>query len=185
MLYGPQWLGAAGVLRIYCVVGASQAIGSTVVWIYQSQGRSDWLLRWGLVASGVTIAGIVAGAAYGTIESVALGYGFVTVVVLAYPRFAIPGRLIGLRPRDVLGAVGGPLLAALAMSAVIFGLGLVLSTHLSTALDFALRATLGLVLYLILCGAFRVRGLEELRAVIRSRLRTDSEAPRSPRPPPA
>src|SRR6185503_14704767 len=135
----------------------------TVVWIYQSQGRTDWLLRWGLVAGVVTIAGIVAGAVFGSIESVALGYAIVTVIVLGYPRFAIPGRLIGMRPLDVLRAVGGPLGAAILMAGAMLGLGIVFSRHVSNGVDFVLRALVGFVLYLVICGVLRVRGLEEFR----------------------
>jgi PST family polysaccharide transporter len=177
VVFGPQWLGSAPVLRIYCVVGASHVIGSTTIWIYQARGRTDWLMRWGLVAAAITIAGIALGAVFGTIESVAIGYAVATVLVLAYPRFAVPGRLIGLRVLDVVAVVVGPAAAALTMAATLYGAGLLLSGHVSRGVDLGLRAAVGLVFYLVISGLFKLRGLGELRRAVRSRLGVAAEEP--------
>lgn len=52
-LLGPQWAGMIPVFQILCLVGMVQSIASTVGWIYQSQGRTDWMFRWGIL--GVTL----------------------------------------------------------------------------------------------------------------------------------
>lgn len=183
VLYGSQWSSAANVLRIYGVVGCSIAIGSTTTWIFKSQGRTDLMFRWGIVAAVVTIAGIVAGVAFGSIESVAIGYGITHVVVLAYHRYSIPGALIGLRPSEVLAAVRGSLACATAMAAGVYGLGLVLESRIPAAADLALRTLLGAIVYLVLAKRLQIRGLAEALEVVRGRLFAEAEpgetAPRS------
>lgn len=177
VLFGEQWLGATTVLRIYCIVGASHALGSTTVWLYKAYGRTDWLLRWGIVGGTTTIAGIVIGVWLGSIESVAACYAVATVLVLGYPRFAIPGRLIGLRAWEVLRAVSGALVAASLMALGLLALGQMTTRWLSPAADFTVRAMLGGVLYLFLARTGRVAGLLELRAAVRARLFPDGTDP--------
>jgi O-antigen/teichoic acid export membrane protein len=170
VLYGDQWLGATSVLRIYCVVGCSIAIGSTTVWLYKAQGRTDLMLRWGLLAATVTIASIGVGIWLGSIETVALCYGLAHVVILAYPRYAIPGRLIGMSPGEVLGASRGALAAAAGMAGLIWALGLLLAPRLSVGVDLLIRTALGAVAYLALSRLFRVRGYHELLGLVRGQL---------------
>jgi PST family polysaccharide transporter len=177
VLYGAQWSGATNVLRIYCVVGCSLAIGSTTTWIFKSQGRTDLMFRWGLVAAAVTIGGIVVGVSFGSIESVAIGYGVTHVAVLAYHRYSIPGRLIGLSPGEVLRAVWGSLSCAVVMAAAVFGVGLVLSERLPAGLDLALRTAFGALLYLVLARSLRVRGFTESLELVRGRLLHEESAP--------
>lgn len=170
VLYGDQWVGAATVLSIYCLVGASHAIGSTVSWIYKSQGRTDWMFRWGLVASAVTIGAIVLGVRLGSIETVAACYAVATVGVLAYPRFAIPGRLIGLAPGEVFAAVQGPLGCAAFMAVAVWSLGWVLAPRVSTPVDLLVRTLVGALVYMLCSRLFSVRGLQEIRAAVRRML---------------
>ncbi|GMV14855.1 MAG: lipopolysaccharide biosynthesis protein [Polyangiaceae bacterium] len=168
VLYGPAWVPAKTVLSIYCIAGASHAVGSTVGWLYMALGRTDLLLRWGLFAGSLTIAGIVLGIWLGSIESVAACYAAVSVLVLSVPRFAWVGRLIGMKVSDVFRAVRGALGASLAVSLALLALGR-LTAGFAPALDFALRGTLALVIYLVLARAFSVRGLAELRAAVRAK----------------
>jgi O-antigen/teichoic acid export membrane protein len=170
VLYGTQWTDASTVLAIYCVVGASQAVGTTTTWIYTSTGRTDLLLRWNLAGGALLIAAIAVGIRLGSIESVAVAYAVMSVGVLSYPRYAIPGRLIGVRPGEVLAAVRGTLASAAAAAAVAWGLGPLLAPRLSAGLDLAVRAGLCAVGYLVLARLFRVRGYSEALAAVRSRL---------------
>lgn len=112
VVYGERWLPIVPTLRILCVVGAFQSVGTTVGWLYQSQGRVDWMLRWGSVASVLMALGFAVGVWWGSIEAVALAYAIVCLGICAYPQFAIPGRLVGLTPLDVLRAVTKPLMGA-------------------------------------------------------------------------
>lgn len=177
VLFGEQWVGAATVLSIYCVVGASHAIGSTVAWIYKSSGRTDVMLRWGLFAAFVTIGAIVLGVRFGSIESVAACYAVASVVVLGYPRFAVAGKLIDLRVVEVFAAIRGALGSALVMAGAVFGLGLLLEPRVSVAVDFALRVAVGVVVYLASAKLFSVRGLMEIRGAIRRMLDRAADEP--------
>jgi O-antigen/teichoic acid export membrane protein len=107
VLYGEKWRGMVPTLQIYCVVGAYQSIATTVGWIYQAQGRTDLMLRWAMIAATLIVAAIGVGVHLGSIEAVAAAYAIVNLVVLSYPQFSVPGRLIGLTPGDVLRAVRG------------------------------------------------------------------------------
>lgn len=167
VLFGPQWLGASTVLGIYCLVGASHAIGSTVTWIYKAQGRTDWMFRWGLGASAVTISAIVLGVFLGSIESVAACYAVATVLLLGYPRFSIPGKLIGMTPGEVFRVVRGALGCAVVMAAGVWGLGRVSESRVPAAVDLGSRTLVGVLVYLFLARTFSVRGLTELRGAIR------------------
>ncbi|MDD5304531.1 MAG: lipopolysaccharide biosynthesis protein, partial [Elusimicrobia bacterium] len=40
-VYGEKWLGAVPLIRILCLTGLSQSLGTTVGWIFNSQGRTD------------------------------------------------------------------------------------------------------------------------------------------------
>ena len=53
------------------------------------------MFRWAIFAGFVIMASLAFGVYLGTIESVALCYA-ASMCVLAYPQFAIPGKLIGL-----------------------------------------------------------------------------------------
>jgi PST family polysaccharide transporter len=170
VLFGPQWLGATTVLRVYCVVGASHAVGSTVTWIYKATGRTDWMLRWGVFAGSLTIGGIALGVALGTIEWVAVCYAIVTVGVLGYPRFSIPGRLIGLGVGEVFRAIRGALGCALLSAGLLWALGVLVPVRLSPVLDLGARAFIGAMVYTTCARVFAIRGLDELRVMVQRQL---------------
>jgi O-antigen/teichoic acid export membrane protein len=115
-VYGSKWQSVAPILQILCVAGAFQSLGTTVGWIYQSQGRTDLMFRWGLVAGGLVIASIVVGIWLGSIRAVATCYAITTVGILTYPQFAIPGRLIDMTPFEVARSVGRIATCALLMT---------------------------------------------------------------------
>ena len=114
VLFGDQWRAAVPVARVLAVGGCFQALGATVGWIYQSQGRSDVMFRWGLFATVVAVAGIVAGLPWGVV-GVATGYT-AAVVVLTPLSHHVAGRLIGMRVRDVLVGVKPALVATTIMA---------------------------------------------------------------------
>ncbi|MCA9596309.1 MAG: lipopolysaccharide biosynthesis protein [Myxococcales bacterium] len=170
VLYGDQWAGAATVLSIFCVTGAFQAISTTVSWIYKSQGRTDVMMRWGLVSGTLTVGAIGVGIYLGSIESVALCYAIMNVVVLGYPELAIPGKLIGLAPVEIFRSVRGALGCSLASTGVIFGLGFVLSPYLSGGADVFVRLTIGVLVYVTLLRVFGVESYQQFRRMAEERL---------------
>jgi PST family polysaccharide transporter len=166
VLYGPKWAPVSSVLKILCVVGMFQSIGTTVGWLYQSQGRTDVMFRWGAVASLLIIASLATGVYIGTLEALAACYAVMTVGVLSYPQFAIPGKLIGMKVREVVGAVSGVLVCAAATAAVVW----VIDRHAIPTLRPGARIAMlipgAAVFYIALLRAFRVDAYMALRGFI-------------------
>jgi O-antigen/teichoic acid export membrane protein len=112
-VFGPSWQPAAALLAVLAPVGLIQAISHTVGTIYQVSGRTDLLLRWGLIAGLLTLTGFVVGLQWGVL-GVASAYTFVTVALL-YPVFAIPFRLIGLPVAALAATLARPALCSLCL----------------------------------------------------------------------
>jgi PST family polysaccharide transporter len=170
VLFGPQWVGAADVLSIYSFTAASQAIATTTTWLYTSQGRTDLLFRWTLAAGALLMTSIYVGVRLGSIEAVAACYAATSVLLLSYPRIALAGRLIGISFGDVFRAIRGVLACALIAAAGIWALGLVTATRLSSATDFVLRASVAVVVYLVLVRVTGAHGYVVFRTTLRGML---------------
>jgi Membrane protein involved in the export of O-antigen and teichoic acid len=90
-LFGDKWAEMIPILQVFCLLGLIQSIGTTVGWIYQSQGRTDIMFRWGLVSGSIFIISFVVGLRWGAL-GVAVAYT-VANFLLWYPSLLIPGRL--------------------------------------------------------------------------------------------
>ena len=178
--FGSKWAASVPVIRIFCLIGIVESIGTSVGWIYQSQGRTDWLFRWGLGGSAVILTAVGIGVAGGTVQAVATAYA-VGILLLTYPAFAIPGRLIGMSFLDVLRAVWGVLLATAVMSAVAWAVGLALPDAPAPVLLLA-RSSVGLVTYAVLVMVWKPQPFVEVRRIIRERRGARSYPP-PPDPP--
>lgn len=145
-LYGPNWEPAIPIVQVLAVVGAFQSIGTTVGWLYLAVGRTDVMFRWGAFASFFLMVAIVIGVSLGNVVTVAYAYA-VCVAVLSYPQFAIPGALVGIRPRQILSAVAAPTVFALVASAASLAVRVLLTDSLHIApVQLAIQSTtLGLV----------------------------------------
>jgi len=167
-LYGEKWRPMVPTLQIYCVVGAFQSIATTVGWLYQSQGRTDWMLRWGVVASTLFVLGIAIGVYFGSIETVAIAYSAVNLL-LAYPLFAVPGKLVGMRAWEVARAVRGSLGCALIGAGVAFVIARAATGHLAIPLLALGELGGGLGAALLAAYWFRVEAYREIRHLLASR----------------
>jgi len=72
-LFGDKWAEMIPILQVFCLLGLIQSIGTTVGWIYQSQGRTDIMFRWGLVSGSIFIISFVVGLRWGAL-GVAVAY---------------------------------------------------------------------------------------------------------------
>ena len=166
-LFGIKWEPMVPVLVILAGVGAIQSVGTTVGSIYQAKGRTDWLLRWGIVSGLMIVIAFVIGLRWG-IVGVAAAYAAV-VAMLTYPSFAIPFRLIDLRFSQLLLALWRPFAATTVMAGVILAAKLIIGTHLNPAGTLSALVSAGVVSYILaswwidqthlreLAGAFGVR----------------------------
>jgi O-antigen/teichoic acid export membrane protein len=115
VLYGEKWLEVAPILAVLAPVGFLQSLFTTVGQIYTVKGRADWLFRWGIGSSAVTVLACVIGLQWGAL-GVAIAYA-ASMIVLAYPCLAIPFRLIDLGVIDFLKPIA-PLFASATVMAV-------------------------------------------------------------------
>jgi O-antigen/teichoic acid export membrane protein len=169
VLYGEKWRGMVPTLQIYCLVGAFQSIGTTVGWIYQSQGRTDLMLRWGMVACTLIVIAIGIGVHFGSIEAVAIAYAVVNLIVLSYPLFSVPGRLIGLVPGEVARAARGSLGCALTGAGFAWLVGHYLGPFLPLAGLAAAEIAVGLGGAVAAARLFDVQAYREVRRLLESR----------------
>lgn len=92
---GPKWDLVVPLLMILSSIGLFQTIGTTVGSIYLAKGRTDLMLKWGLMASVSYLISFGIGLRWGVL-GVALCYSLCNLI-LFYPSLAIPFHLIGLR----------------------------------------------------------------------------------------
>ena len=124
VIFGPQWGRSIFLIQILALVGLMQSISTTVGWIYQSQGRTDILLRWGIFSTVIVVPSLIIGLRW-DVEGVAVAHA-IAAALLAYPCFAIPFKLINLKVGHLFKRLSRVILATLAMGAIIFGLRLFL-----------------------------------------------------------
>ncbi len=93
--FGPQWERSILLVQVLAAVCLQQSLVFPVSWIYQSQGRTDIMFRFSLVATAVSVAAFAIGLIW-DVEGVAIAYAIASFL-LAYPAMAIPFRLINLR----------------------------------------------------------------------------------------
>jgi len=92
---GPKWELVVPLLMILSSIGLFQTIGTTVGSIYLAKGRTDLMLKWGLLAGILYLLSFWIGLRWGVL-GVALCYSLCSLI-LFYPSLAIPFHLIGLR----------------------------------------------------------------------------------------
>jgi PST family polysaccharide transporter len=165
---GQKWEGMVYILRVFCVVGLVQTLTKPTGWIYQSQGRADWMFRWGIFGAGTLIVAIVVGVVLGTIESVAWSY-MIANVLLLYPGVTIPGWLINMSFGEVAKAISGNFLAAGFMAAGVFTLGRFLPGFWPVWVVLSTQVMTGIGLYWSLAYFFQMDAYRELVTILRER----------------
>lgn len=80
---GQQWRDAAAVFQILALCALTQPLYNTTGWLFISRGRTDQLLRLGLVISPAVIGSFAIGLPFG-ITGVALGYSLVLLTILPW-----------------------------------------------------------------------------------------------------
>ena len=164
-LFGHQWRGVVPIFRVLCLSGMLQGVGSTVGLIYTSQGRTDLLFKWGIFAGLGYVASFVIGLRWGAL-GVASSYVAAGYLVMWYPAWTIPGRLIGLSFGEMVRNLVGPFLAATAMGLFILLAGLALPAYWPPWARLAVQAPLGLLGYGALAHLLRLRAYVDLREVL-------------------
>jgi O-antigen/teichoic acid export membrane protein len=163
-LFGQQWRPVITLVMILSVLGIAQSIATTVGIIYQVKGRTDWMFRWGIATGFLAIIAFVIGLHWGII-GVATAY-MIFIVVVTYPGFAIPFRLIQLPMSDLGLVVWRPLLASLLMIIVILGIKFLLPTFLASGWVLAILASVGCMAYLLASWWINRENIQQLFDII-------------------
>jgi O-antigen/teichoic acid export membrane protein len=183
ILYGQGWQKAVPIFRVLCLVGLGQTVGSTVGWIYTSQGRTDLQFRWGVFSSIITVASFFVGIRWGAI-GVAWAYVVTGYVILWYPAWRIPFALISLTFSEMLANLAASFACALAMGGAVWCLRLYLPQDWAAGLRLAILVISGATLYVALCHVWRVRAWVEVCGIAKRRVRRGG-ARQDPIPPKA
>ncbi|MCP4361150.1 MAG: MOP flippase family protein [Chloroflexi bacterium] len=162
-LFGPKWEAVIPVLQILCLVGLKQPIGSTVGWIYQSQGRTNLMFRWSIFAFVVTIISFFIGIRWGVV-GVAAAYA-VGNYLIWYPSVEIPGRLIDMSFKEFIVNVAGIFGCALGMALIVWALGTRFPSEWPNWLQLLIQVAVGVVVYWSLIHIFRVRAYSETKSL--------------------
>jgi PST family polysaccharide transporter len=169
VVLGPEWQPVVPLLQVLCLVAVKQPLGATMGWIYQSQGRTDLMLRWGLVVGAVTIAGFAVGLRWGAL-GVAASYA-VTRYLVWVPAVRIPGRLIGLGFGEFVRNVAGIFGCSVAMAGFVWLLGESLPTATPEALGLGIQVLAGAAAFAALASAFDLEAWRDAQALIAERIR--------------
>jgi O-antigen/teichoic acid export membrane protein len=165
---GSQWAPVVILLLILGPVGLIQSIVTTTGVIYQAKGRTDWMLRWGVVSGLLLIGSFVIGLHWG-IVGVAAAYAVATAI-LVYPEFAIPFRLIDLRVRNLAAVLWKPFLSSLVMLLGLLGLKAALPAYVSGGWSLGILVPAGIGVYLLATWIVNRDQLRQALALVRGRL---------------
>lgn len=113
--FGQKWDSdlVALLIIILAPIGALQSVISTVGNIYQAKGKTDWMLKWSLFYTTITVTGFIIGLKWG-VTGVAVSY-LITNLLLLYPVFAIPFRLVEYKTLLFFKSFSGNIFSVVAM----------------------------------------------------------------------
>lgn len=112
LVLGPQWTEAGRIFAALGIAALIQPITNTTGWLFISQGRTHEMFRYGLVASTIIVAAIIAGLPWGAL-GVATVYALVWVTIVTPLLFWWVGRRGPVRPRDFYVTVAPAFFAAI------------------------------------------------------------------------
>jgi len=146
VVFGVQWVPASPIIAILAPVGALQSIIAPLGSVYLSKGRSDLFFKWGLGVGFVTMMAFIIGVQWKSI-GVAIAYA-VSMLVIVYPAFAIPFKLIGQSVMELVFKLSRPLFTTLIMGGAIILIKYFIS-FMTYGLMLSVSIMIGIALYSI------------------------------------
>ena len=135
-------------LIVLAPVGLMQSLTSNVGSLYLSKARTDLFLKWGILSSIVYVVGFLIGIKWGA-WGVALSY-LITNIILFYPVFAIPFKLINLNFLTFIKNLNGTILSALIMACIVFLSGIYISKFLENTISLIIVCLIGVISYFLI-----------------------------------
>ena len=147
-LLGDKWAGVIPVFVIFCWVGLIQSISTTLGWVILSQGRTSLYFIMGLIGAAVAALGFIIGIRWGIIG---MAYSYL-IINLAwwYPSWAVTGRLIDLTFSEMIASLSPMFFCALAMGAIVWGIGRLLPVGMDHWQYVAIQIPIGIAFYFTL-----------------------------------
>lgn len=146
LLFGEKWHAVPNVLVWLAPAGFIQSVVSTTGAIFMARGRTDLLLRLGVLGAIVQVSAFLLGSRWG-VEGVAECY-LAANILNAVPVLYFTGRLIGIDLHTLFGAVGRPVALALVMCAAVAIMDVFLKeANWPLILSFGLSVLLGVFIY--------------------------------------
>jgi O-antigen/teichoic acid export membrane protein len=169
LLYGEKWSEIIPIFRILCITGIGQTVGTTLGWIYTSQGRTDIMFKWGMLSGFIYIISFVIGIHWGII-GIATAYVLSGYLILWYPAWAIPGRLINLRFGEMLKNLAGPFYCTMLMGTTMLLMHLVIPSTWPHGSYLAVQLPFGILVYYLCIKGFRLTAYNELKMLIKEHI---------------
>ncbi len=163
-LFGSNWEGMIPVLRVFCVVGLIQSIGTLNGNLYLSQGRTNLQFKVGTVVGLLGIISMVIGLRWG-LYGVAYCYGIFSVLV-AYPSIYIAVNLVGLKVLQVVKSLFGVFLCAATMAIAVRLLSYLLPANWPHGVCLAVQVAAGGVVYFWLVKLFNLRAYQNVHEIM-------------------
>lgn len=143
--FGNDWLPVVPLIMILAPVGMIQSIGTTVGLIYQAKGKTSWMFYWGVASGTLVILAFLIGLRWG-ILGVAVAYSIISLV-LFYPNFSIPFRLVDLDFTSLIKTVSLSFLNTVFMFITLFLFRTFLYSLLSERIYIILSVIVGISIY--------------------------------------
>jgi PST family polysaccharide transporter len=172
-VYGEKWIAVVPLLQIMSCLGATQALVNSTGWIYLSTGRTQRMFYCGTCSAIVVILSFVAGIISGSVVNLAWLYA-VANILLFWPGISFAGQVIGMRFREVAGAVQGSFFAACGMAVGVALTQLLLPTTMLPWLALILETLAGAVVYLSLAATFKLKALQDVITLLSEGLKSRS-----------
>jgi len=165
LFLGEKWVPVVPLFMIVAPFGAIQAISSPTGQIYLSTGRTDIMLRLGVLSAFVQVLGYFAGLPWG-LPGILLGWAISTVPV-ALAGLIVSHRLIQSPMSKLLKDLFTPALSTLIMTAAVWGWRLLLRQWgVPRIVDLGSTVLLGFALYAALVVWMRASFLRDIAQVL-------------------
>lgn len=156
LILGEKWEYTGELVAIMALRGIPHCIERTLGWLHVPAGRGDRWMRWGFIGVGIQVIALFAGLPFG-VEGVVIAY-VIAMYLTFIPAIVYAGQPLGIGARDLLKAIGAPLIGAMTVSAIGFALRFYVFDNLNPILRSGLLiAVCGLLYLFIVVVVLRTR----------------------------
>jgi len=165
VILGQKWEASIPLIMILSPAGTLFSISAVTGIIYTTKGRTDLLFYWNLISNTIIILSFIVGLNWGVI-GVASAYA-ISSLLIAYPSFAIPFRLINLSVNKFFKSLRPYFGSSVFMGLVLIGCRLFLEkVGFSSMIVLIICTTMGTITYTFTILIIRPPALQDLRKML-------------------